>query len=403
MPTGQQVEEELTKAKSMEDFFGKEGIFARLFGKAMEEMLEAEMQEHLGYNKGSHKQKDTQNRRNGSYSRKLGTSFGDTDVKMPRDRKSEFDSKLLPKYKGTSNEMEEKIVGMYARGFSVRDIQDFLEETYGMEVSPTLISNITQKVMDLVSEWQERPLEKVYPIVYLDAIHMKIRLNGKVESRAVYHCLAVTVEGKKDILGQWVSDGAEGSNFWLKVISDLQSRGVEDILIACVDGLKGFKEAINSVFPDTVVQPCIIHKIRNSLKYVGWKHKKEFMTDLKSVYRAPTKDAAETALLELDEKWSDRYKLSVKKWQDDWDNLSQYFDYPEDIRRLIYTTNIIEGYHRQIRKVVKTKGTFPTAESAEKLLYLTTQRIVSKWNMPLREWSKILNQLIILFEGRLQL
>jgi len=400
LPPTDLVTRELAKAKSVDDFFGKDGIFAKLFSSTLSTMLEEEMNNHLGYPKHA-KGQSAGNHRNGNYQRKLKTSFGETEVEMPRDRQGEFTSTIIPKYQTSSNEIEDKVVSMYAKGMTVRDIQSQLEEIYGLEVSPTLISNITQKVLPLVEEWQNRPLETIYPIVYLDAIHLKIRLDGKVEARAVYHCLGIDLEGKKDILGQWVSDGSEGANFWLTVISDLQSRGVSDILIACVDGLRGFKEAINSVFPDTVVQPCIIHKIRNSLKYVSWKDKKEFMADLKSVYKAPNADAAESALIHLSEKWGNKYRLSVTRWEQDWADLTQYFDYPDDIRRLIYTTNIIEGYHRQVRKVTKTKSVFPDQLSAAKMLYLATVDIRRKWTKPIKDWANIINQLAIRFEDRI--
>lgn len=402
LPSEEFVKQELKKAKSIEDFFGKNGIFSKLFADTLTEMMEEEMQAHLGYEKHA-KGKAEGNHRNGSYKRKLKSSFGETEVDFPRDRQGEFESQLLPKYQTSSNEIEKKIIAMYSRGMTTRDISAQLEDVYGMKLSAGLISQITEKVLPLVEEWQNRPLEAVYPIVYLDAIHMKIRLEGKVEARAVYHCLGIDQEGRKDILGQWVSDGSEGANFWLSVITDLQSRGVKDILIACVDGLKGFREAINSVFPQTVVQPCIIHKIRNSLRYVSWKDKKAFMADLKLVYKAPTKSAAEVALDELEVKWQDKYMLSVRKWREDWDNLTQYFDYPAEIRRIIYTTNIIEGYHRQIRKATKTKSVFPDQRSAAKMLYLATDKLRSKWTKPIPHWYNILNQLAIRFEGRLPL
>jgi len=402
-PTAEEIDRELMSATSLEDFFGKDGIMARLFSKTINRMLEAEMTNHLGYTKNDNSGDKSGNSRNGRYTRKIKSSFGGTSVDMPRDRNAEFVPTIIPKYaKSTTNEFDNKIISMYARGQSTRDIQNTMNELYGVELSPEMVSHITDKVLPMVKEWQNRPLEEIYPIVYLDCIHIKIRIDGRVEPRAVYNCLGITIDGKKEILGQWVSDGAEGSNFWLNVIADLQIRGVKDILIACVDGLKGFKEAIHSVFPETVIQRCIIHQIRYSLKYVSWKDKKEFMRDLRLVYEAVNKTTAEENLEKLALKWNDSYHLSVKSWEDNWQELSEYFDYPQEIRRLIYTTNGVEGYHRQIRKVIKTKSTFPTIESVEKMLYVITRNIEKKWTMPIRDWSKILNQFFIRFEGRLK-
>jgi len=403
MPNAETVLQELAKAKSAEDFFGKDGIFAKLFAKTLEQMLEAEVTEHLGYDKYSKNGYNTGNSRNGKYRRKLRSSQGETEIEVPRDRRSEFEPKILHKYQTSTSELEDKIVSMYAKGMTTRDITDTLYETYGMEVSASLISRITEKVMPLVEEWQARPLEDIYPIIFLDCIHVKLRRDGRIQNTAVYIALAVNTDGKKEVLGHWVGDGGEGSNFWLSVITDLQNRGVKDVLIACVDGLKGFKEAINSVFPDAIVQKCIIHQIRNSLKYVSWKDKKEFMTDLKRVYQASTKEEAETGLLQLDEKWSAKYKIAVKSWQDNWEDLSQYFQFTYGIRRLIYTTNILEGYNRMIRKVTKTRSNFPTEESILKIMYLATRDIERKWTMSLQNWTLILSQLAIRFEGRLNL
>lgn len=403
MPNAETVLQELAKAKSAEDFFGKDGIFAKLFAKTLEQMLEAEVTEHLGYDKYSKNGYNTGNSRNGKYRRKLRSSQGETEIEVPRDRRSEFEPKILHKYQTSTSELEDKIVSMYAKGMTTRDITDTLYETYGMEVSASLISRITEKVMPLVEEWQARPLEDIYPIIFLDCIHVKLRRDGRIQNTAVYIALAVNTDGKKEVLGHWVGDGGEGSNFWLSVITDLQNRGVKDVLIACVDGLKGFKEAINSVFPDAIVQKCIIHQIRNSLKYVSWKDKKEFVTDLKRVYQASTKEEAETGLLQLDEKWSAKYKIAVKSWQDNWEDLSQYFQFTYGIRRLIYTTNILEGYNRMIRKVTKTRSNFPTEESILKIMYLATRDIERKWTMSLQNWTLILSQLAIRFEGRLNL
>lgn len=403
-PTAKEIERELASAESMEDFFGKDGIMARLFAKTMNSVLEAEMTNHLGYERHDNAGDNNGNTRNGNYSRRVKSSFGETEVEMPRDRQGAFEPKILPKYaKSTTNEFDNKIISLYAKGQSTRDITDTIRESYGVDLSPEMISHITDKLLPELKEWQDRPLDPTYLVIYLDCIHIKLRDEGKVESKAVYNCLGLTIEGKKEILGQWVTNESEGANFWLSVITDLQQRGVKDIFIACVDGLKGFKDAIHSVFPKTVVQRCVIHQIRYSLKYVSWKDKKEFMRDLKPVYQATNKKTGEEALLKLSEKWKAKYQISTKSWIDNWEDLSTYFDYPKEIRKLIYTTNIIEGYHRQIRKAIKTKGSFPTIQSVEKMLYMVNRNVEKKWNMPIRDWSQVLNQFMIRFEGRLQL
>jgi len=289
---------------------------------------------------------------------------------------------------------------MYAKGNSVRDIQDMLEELYGIDVSPSTISTITDKVWELVEAWQNRPLAPVYAIVYLDAIHIKLKRDGKIENVAVYNVLGVDLEGHREIMGHWIGDGAEGANFWLTVMTDLQNRGVEDIFIASIDGLTGFKDAIHSIFPKTKVQRCVIHQIRHSLKYVVWKDRKAFTADLKTIYQAPTREEAETNLIKLEEKWRDKYGAAVKSWQNNWENLATFFEFPKEIRRLIYTTNTVEGYHRQLRKVLKNKSSFPTTQAVRKLLYLATMDITKKWTAPKQNWPLILNQLAIRFENR---
>jgi transposase-like protein len=401
MPGAEEVQRELGKAKSMDDFFGKEGIYARLFAHTIEEMLETELSEHLGYEAYEVKGRNSGNSRNGRYGKKLRTSGGDTTIQVPRDRNGAFEPQVVKKQVANTNELEDKIIGMYAKGMSVRDIQETLRELYGVEVSPTTLSAITDKVWGLVDEWQNRALANVYPIVYLDAIHIKLRHEGKVENIAVYTVLGVDVEGHRDILGHWVGKGGESSNFWLSVITDLQTRGVQDIFIACMDGLSGFKEAVLAVFPQTQIQRCVIHQIRNSLKYVTWNDRKAFMVDLKQVYQAATRESAEANLQQLAEKWSDTYAVAIRSWQNNWEDLATFFAYPAEIRRLIYTTNSVEGYHRQLRKVTKAKSIFPTPESARKLLFLANRDILKKWTMPIQHWPLILNQLVIRFEGRL--
>jgi len=401
MPSVEEVQRELGKAKTMDDFFGKEGIFARLFAHTIEEMLETELSKHLGYEAYEVKGRNSGNSRNGRYAKKLRTSSGETTIQVPRDRNGEFEPQVVKKQVANTNELEDKIIGMYAKGMSVRDIQETLQELYGVEVSPTTLSAITDKVWELVEEWQNRSLASIYPIIYLDAIHIKLRREGKVENIAVYTVLGVDVEGHRDVLGHWVGEGKESSNFWLSVITDLQSRGVKDIFIACMDGLSGFKEAVLAVFPQTQIQRCIIHQIRNSLKYITWTDRKAFMTDLKEVYQAATRESAEAHLRQLSEKWSDKYAVAIRSWENNWEDLSTFFAYPAEIRRLIYTTNSVEGYHRQLRKVTKSKSMFPTPEAARKLLFLANRDILKKWTMPIQNWPLILNQLVIRFEGRL--
>lgn len=400
MPTAEEVQEELAKAQSMDDFFGKKGIFARLFSRTIEQMLEGELAEHLGYEPYEAKGRNSGNSRNGHYSKKVRTSTGDTRIQVPRDRNGEFEPQIIAKYAGNTNELEEKILAMYAQGMSTRDIAETLAELYGVDISAPTISAITERIWPLAEAWQSRPLAAIYAIVYLDAIHIKLRREGKVVNVAVYNVLGVDLEGRRDILGHWIGDGSEGANFWLSVLSDLQGRGVQDIFIACIDGLSGFSEAITSVFPQTQVQRCIIHQIRSSLKYVSWKDRRAFVADLKRVYRAATREEAEMNLLQLGEKWSGKYAMAVRSWENNWEELATFFAFPAEIRRLIYTTNSVESYNRQLRKLTKNKAAFPTPEAARKLFYLATQRITRKWTMPLRDWAKILNQLAIRFEGR---
>ena len=307
---------------------------------------------------------------------------------------------MLEPYQTSTNELEDKIIALYAKGMSTRDIQDTLREVYGVEVSPTTITTVTDKVWKLVEAWQNRSLATIYPIIYLDAIHLKLRRDGKVVNTAIYVVLGIDLDGQRDVLGHWVGDGAEGANFWLSVVTDLQARGVQDIFIACVDGLSGFKAAIQAVFPKTHLQRCVIHQVRHSLSYVTWKDRKAFVADLKAIYQAPTREAAETNLLKLGETWGKQYAIAVRSWEANWEDLATMFDYPSDIRRLMYTTNSVEGYNRQLRKVLKTKGAFPSAEAARKLLFLINRDITRKWTMPVHNWACILNQLAIRFEDR---
>jgi transposase-like protein len=400
MPGAEEVQRELATAKSMDDFFGKDGIFARLFASTLEQMLEAELSEHLGYEPYEAKGRNSGNNRNGKYTKKVRSSEGETTIQVPRDRNGDFEPQLVKRYAANTNELEDKIIGMYAKGMTVRDIQGTLQELYGIDVSPTTLSAITDKVWELVESWQSRPLASLYVIIYLDAIHIKMRREGKVENTAVYVVLGVDLEGHRDVLGHWVGAGGESANFWLSVITDLQSRGVKDILIACMDGLTGFKEAVLAVFPKTEIQRCIIHQIRNSLKYISWKDKKAFMVDLKAVYQAPTREAAEGNLRKLKEIWNGQYAVAIRSWDNNWEDLATFFDYPAAIRRMIYTTNTVEGYNRQLRKVTKSRSSFPTGEAVRKLLFLANRDIIKKWTNPMTDWPSILNQLVIRFGER---
>ena len=375
-------------------FTGKDGVLTSLIKNLTEAALEAEIDTHLG-------QEVAANRRNGKSKKTIKSLNGNFELETPRDRDGTFSPKIVKKHQTTmSDEIEQKIIALYGLGMSYSDIAAHLKEIYGLEVSNGTLSAVTDKIIHTVKEWQVRPLENVYPIVWLDAIHYKIKENGKVCSKAVYTILGVNIEGRKEVLGLYISEN-EGANFWLQVLTDISNRGVNDILIACVDGLKGFPEAIETIFPETEVQLCVVHQIRNSLRYVGSKNQKEFMADLKRVYKAVNKELAESELDTLENKWNDKYPIVIKSWRNNWERLSQYFKYPEDIRRIIYTTNTIEAVHRQFRKLTKTKGAFPNQDSLLKLLYMGIQNASKKWTMPIQNWSLTISQLAIFFEGRL--
>ncbi len=376
---------------------GKDGVLAPLVKQLVEAALEAEVESHIANDVLS----GNKNRKNGKTSKTIKSTDGAFILDTPRDRAGTFEPQLVKKNQTSiSDEIEERIISMYGLGLSYKDIVKHIEEIYRVELSTATISGITDKIIDKVKEWQSRPLEPIYPFIWLDAIHYKIKDGGKYITKAVYTILAVRLDGKKEVLGLYLSEN-EGANFWLSVLTDLKNRGLEDILIASVDGLKGFPEAINTIYPKTEVQLCIVHQIRNSIKYVASKNQKEFIRDLKLVYQAPNKDIAEEELLKLDEKWSKKYPIVIKSWQNKWDNLSVFFKYPPDIRKIIYTTNIIESVHRQFRKLTKTKGGFPNENSLLKLLYMGIQNASKKWTMPIQNWNLTLSQLAIFFEGRL--
>jgi len=402
VPSLEQIQNVLSQAKNLDDFFGKNGVVAKLVGPTLEHMMQAELTDHLGYKKHEVIGRGSGNNRNGSYERKIKTSAGEIPIEVPRDREGNFEPVTLRRYATASNELEDRIIGMYAHGMSTRDIQNHLEETFGMDVSPTTISAITEKIWPLVEAWQTRSLETVYPFVFLDAIHLNLKRDGRIQNTAVYICLGVSSSGHKDILGHWVGDGAEGANFWLSVITDLKNRGVLDIFIASVDGLSGFSDAIKAVFPKTQVQRCITHQIRNSLRYVGWKDKKELALDLKTIYQAPNEKAGRTALDVAIKKWQSKYPLAIKSWETNWAELSPFFSYTPEIRRVMYTTNGIESYNHSLRKMTKTKSSFPTQESLEKVLYLAYRNAKKKWDKSITNWALIVNQLAIHFEGRFE-
>ena len=368
----------------------------------LEGALEQEMDEELGYSKYDYRNKETDNSRNGHSQKTMHTSYGDMEIDIPRDRKGEFEPQIVKKYQNTvTQDMEEKIISMYAKGMTTGDIEAHLKELYDLDISDSTISRITDKIMPLVKEWQERPLQEIYAVVYMDAIHYHVRSEGRIVKRAVYIALGIDMDGKKDVIGMYVGEN-EGAKFWLSIINGLKNRGVQDILIACVDGLNGFPQAIEAVYPKTEIQQCIIHQIRNTTNYVSYKDLKKLMADLKMVYAAPDEAAALEELESFGEKWNSKYPKIYKSWSEHWATLSTYFKYPNEMRKLIYTTNAIEGFNRQLRKVTKSRTVFPSDDSLLKMLYLATMDITKKWTGRRRDWSQIRAQLEIYFEERLE-
>ena len=396
--------EEVKKCKTIDDVIGKDGLVQRLIKDVLENILEVEMGEHLGrdkYDRQTDIDQDDRNYRNGYSKKTLRSSFGDVDLDVPRDRKAEFEPQIIKKYETVCNELDKKIISLYAKGMSTRDIQAEVEDLYGITLSPSMISKITDKVIAIATEWQNRMLDEIYPIVYLDAMYFKVRSNGKIVNKAVYICLGYTLEGYKDILGIWV-DEAEGAKFWLSICNDLKNRGVKKILIACMDGLKGLPQAIKTVFPTVDIQTCIVHQIRNSIKYIASKDKKAFMKDLKEVYKAPTEDLALAQLDNLKEKWGSNYGMVIDSWYNNWNNLDTFFKFSPQIRKLIYTTNVLEGFNRQVRKFTKVRTIFPTDESLNKCVYLATMEIMEKWTQPIHNWGTTLAELSLYFEEQLK-
>lgn len=398
--TPEMLDQLLEGVENADDLFGREGLIKKLSQRLVERMLEGELTEHLGYEKHASTGRNSGNSRNGHRPKVLKSEQGTMTIAVPRDREGSYEPLLVPNGSQRLAGLDEKIIGLYARGMSTRDIQAQLQELYGVELSPGLISNVTASVLEEVTAWQSRPLEAVYPIVYLDALVGKVRDSGHVRNKAVYLVLGVTLEGHKEVLGLWIAH-SEGAKFWLQVLTDLKNRGVADIFIACVDGLKGFPEAIEAVFPQTQVQLCIVHMVRNSLKFVTWKDRKAVAADLKKIYRAATREAAEDALLEFGETWDAKYPTISRAWHANWERLSTFFGYPPAIRRVIYTTNTVEAVNRSLRKVLKTRGALPSDEALMKLLFLALRNIAKKWTMPVPHWKQALNQFAILFEDRL--
>jgi len=393
------LDELLQDYTTPQEILGAHGLLKQLTKRLVERVLEAELTAHLGYARHAHQAGDHGNYRNGTGTKTVQLEAGPCDLEVPRDRNASFEPQLVKKRQRRLEGFDDKVLALYSRGLSTRDIQGHLEELYGTEVSPTLISHITDAVLDEVRTWQARPLASVYPIMYFDALFVKSRQDGPVQTKAVYLALGVTLEGEKDLLGLWLSE-SEGAKFWLSVFTELKNRGMQDCLIACVNGLKGLPEAIEAVFPKTQVQLCIVHKVRNSLKYVPWKERKAVAADLRAIYGAATLPEAEQALERFADRWDLKYPAISPSWLADWDRLTVLFDYPPEIRRVIYTTNAIESLNFTLRKRLKTRGAFPNDEAIIKVVYLALQQIAKRWTRPIRDWKAALNQFVILFGER---
>lgn len=393
--------DELMKDKSPEELVGKDGFINQFKAKVFERMMQAEMDSHLGYKKGQKKPKGQKNSRNGTSEKTVQSDSGPLQIQVPRDRAGDFEPKIIPKHQRRISGFNDKVVQLYARGMTFGEIKGFLKEEYGVDVSKDLLSRATEHIHEEVSEFQNRQLDSLYPIVYLDALVLKVRYQGRIQKRSVYLALGVNMEGKKDVLGLWM-DATEGAKFWLNVVTQLKNRGVEDILICCTDGLSGFSEAIEAVFPKTIVQTCVVHLIRQSLRHVSYKDSRPVAKELKSIYRAVDEESAQSALQRVEEEWGSKYPLMVNTWKRAWSRFVPFLDFSEDIRRAIYTTNAIESLNRQLRKVLKTRGHFPNDDAAKKLIYLGLMNAQKKWKMPIKEWGKALNQFAIHFEGRIK-
>jgi len=393
------IDKLLADYKKPEDIIGENGLLKQLTKALLERAMQAEMNEHLGYEKHDPEGYNSGNSRNGVTSKTLKGDFGEIPLETPRDRNGSYEPKIISKGQTRFTGFDDKIISMYSRGMSTRDIQGHLEEIYKVEVSPALISRVTEEVMEEVKIWQGRPLDATYPILYLDALVVKIREGGHIRNKAIYVAIGVSMSGVKEVLGLWAGQ-SEGAKFWLQVITELSNRGVKEVFIACVDGLKGFPEAIEAVFPQTQVQLCVVHQIRGSLSYVSWKQRKQVAADLKPIYQASTVGEAEQRLSEFSKKWDGSYPTISAMWRRNWDHLTPFFAYPADIRKVIYTTNAVESLNMSLRKVIKTRGSFPNEEAAMKLLYLALERIAKKWTMPVRDWKAALQRFAIMFGDR---
>lgn len=390
---------QLIEERGIRDMDGVHALVKELTAGLIQECMDAELEEELGYSRYDYKNKRTDNSRNGSYSKTVSSSQGEIDLKVPRDRNGDYEPQIVKKHQMDVSEIEDKILFLYSQGTSTRDIERTMQEMYGIEVDATRVSKITDKILPVIREWQNRPLESVYAMVMLDAIHYKVREDGIVVKKAVYIGIGTDLEGKKDVLGIWIG-ATESAKYWLSVLNGLKSRGVNDILIVSVDGLTGFSEAIAAAYPRTEIQRCIIHQIRSSTRYVSYKDVKAFTAALKPIYKAPTEELALEALDELESTWGGKYPASIKSWRDHWDELATMFKYPEQIRRIIYTTNAIENFNRQLRKVTKTKSAFVSDDALLKQLYLVTMQVTDKWTMPIKDWGGILMQLMVFFGDR---
>ena len=396
------IDQLLEGCDSPDDILGEAGLLKQLTKKVAERALNAEMEQHLGYAKHAPEGKNSGNSRNGKSSKKVRSVHGEIELDIPRDRSGSFEPKLIKKGEKQLNGFDDRIISLYARGMTTRDIQAHFEESYGVEVSPTFISQVTNEVMDEVKQWQQRPLDALYPVVYLDCLVVRSRDSGAVQNKSVYLALGINTDGEKELLGLWMAQ-TEGAKFWLSVMNELKNRGVQDIFIACCDGLKGFPEAIEAVYPKAQVQLCIVHQIRHSLRYVNWKQRKVIAADLKRIYGAATLAEAELALAEFAEKWDDQHPTISLSWRNNWERLSVFFDYPPEIRKVIYTTNAIESLNASLRKITKTRRSFPTDDSVMKILYLALHQISKKWTMPIRDWKAAMSQFMIMYSDRVSL
>lgn len=400
--TDKLIDQLLDGCDSPDDILGEAGLLKQLTKKVAERALNAEMEQHLGYAKHAPEGKNSGNSRNGKSTKAVRSVHGDISLDIPRDRNGSFEPKLVKKGEKQLNGFDDRIISLYARGMTTRDIQAHFEEAYGVDVSATFISQITNEVLDEVKQWQQRPLDSVYPVVYLDCLVVRSRDSGAVQNKSVYLALGINTEGEKELLGLWMAQ-TEGAKFWLSVMNELKNRGVQDIFIACVDGLKGFPEAIEAVFPKTQVQLCIVHQIRHSLRYVNWKQRKVIAADLKRIYGASTLSEAELALSEFADKWDEQHPTISLSWRNNWERLSVFFDYPPEIRKVIYTTNAIESLNASLRKITKTRRSFPTDDSVMKILYLALHQISKKWTMPIRDWKAAMSQFMIMYSDRVSL